>query len=80
MIIQFHVSRQKGQSLKAKSFGVILAKHSAVVTVDSDTITDEQLANLNVTREVLNEIISKDPLAEIERLKTKLRAAGIAID
>ena len=48
-----------------------------IVEVDSDTVTDAQLAKLKVTRAALKELIPSDPLTEIDDLKAKLKQKGV---
>ena len=43
-----------------------------VVTVDTDTITDAQLADLNITRESLTKLIPRDFGKEIDQLKANV--------
>lgn len=47
-----------------------------IVRVDSDTVTDKELAALNVTRQALNELVSQQPRdykAEIDDLKRRIK-------
>ncbi len=69
MIIQFHVSRQKGIYLLSQGFSVDRQTHSAVITVDSETISDAGLAKLGVTRQALNDLVPRDLVAELDELK-----------
>lgn len=51
-----------------------------IIEVDSDTVTDEELAELGMTREALNELLPKPERAygaEIDEIKVRLNAAGI---
>ncbi|MBA7617775.1 hypothetical protein ES703_25093 [subsurface metagenome] len=44
-----------------------------IIRVDSDTVTDEELAALGVTRERLEELMPRDFLAEIDNLQARVK-------
>ena len=71
MIVQFHVSRQKAVYLAQQRFSVERQKHSGVVTIDIDFITDAELLKLGVARENLP-TPPRDTLAEIDELKSQV--------
>lgn len=48
-----------------------------IVNIDSDTVADKKLSELNVTREALNNLLPRDLSAEIDEIKVALRARGI---
>lgn len=51
-----------------------------IVEIDSNTVTDKELAKINLNRKKLNDYLSEQPrdtLAEIDEIKERLIEAGI---
>ncbi|KKN60077.1 hypothetical protein LCGC14_0535460 [marine sediment metagenome] len=69
MIVQFHVSRQKAMYLAQQGFSVERQKHSGLVTIDIDLITDAELLKLGVARGNLP-TPPRDLYAEMDGLKS----------
>jgi len=44
-----------------------------IVKVNTDTVTNEKLATLGITREVLNNQIPRDLFAEIDNLEARIK-------
>ncbi len=43
-----------------------------IVEVDSETVTDKELLELNVSRVELNKLVSRDAFAEIDELRVRI--------
>lgn len=44
------------------------------VEIDSDTVTDDELAELNITRASLLNMVPRDLAGEVDDVKTRLKA------
>lgn len=51
---------------------ISLHRPEGIINIDSDTVTDEQLAELGLTRADFNSMIPREPLAEIDTLKARV--------
>ena len=82
MIIQFHIPRSVGAKLSLDSallkfnHPVTLYDGSATIDVDSETVTDEELAKLSTTRQAFNDLIPRDLIAELELRVAALEKGG----
>lgn len=58
---------------------MIITLHTpqGIVNIDSDKVTDSELAELDMTREKLNAILPRDIPKELDALKTELKAKGL---
>ena len=75
MNISFYIPRKRGKYLQDKGFlhPISLNKGSATVNVDSETVTDDELVKLKMTRESFNEAIPRDYPREIDALENRLK-------
>lgn len=48
-----------------------------IIKVDSDNVTDSELAHLGMVRKDLDKIISRDALKELDALQSTLTAKGV---
>ncbi len=48
-----------------------------IIKIDSDTVTNSELAALKMTRADLNEMIPRDIPKELDDLKSKLKTRGV---
>lgn len=48
-----------------------------IINVDTDTVSDEELVELKITREELNDLIPRDLTKELDDLKIKLKDKGV---
>ena len=77
MIITYHIPRKVGENLIAKSYKhkVALASGSGIVNIDSDSVTDAELADISLNRQKFNNVLAKQPrdiAAELDVLKAKI--------
>ncbi len=73
MIIQLHVSRQKAIYLRTQGFYVEHLPGSGVVTIDTDTVTDDELLNLKVARANLPNTQPRDLAGEFDDLVDRVK-------
>jgi len=43
-----------------------------IIEIDSETVTDEKLTELHLTREALNELIPRNLVTEVDEIKAKI--------
>lgn len=49
-----------------------------IIPMDSDTVTDKELASLHITREVVNELIPRGLATEVDELKAEIAKLKLA--